>query len=135
VDYAGTAMNFNADTHIKMFSTTFANLKIDDITNFAIAQTCDSTALNPKIARVLNIKHVACQNHCLNLGCKDMKKNSTELKELSEKTQEIHRKIKASNKLSAVLENVQANARELDSSVSAGKLKLIRATEGVRAYP
>ncbi len=52
VDYAGTAMNFNADTHIKMFSTTLSNLKIDDMTDFAIAQTCDSMALNPKIACV-----------------------------------------------------------------------------------
>jgi hypothetical protein len=84
--------------------------------------------MNPKIARVLKIFHVACQNHCLNLGCKDMEKNCIKLSDLSEKTQDIHRKIKGSNKLCAVLEHVQATACEYDSSVWAGKPKLVAAT-------
>ncbi len=53
-----------------------------------------------------------------------MEKNCAELKQLSDKTQEVHRNIKASNKLSAVLENVQASAQELDTSVWNGKIKL-----------
>jgi glutamine synthetase adenylyltransferase len=76
----------------------------------------------------MNIFHVACRNHCLNLGCKDMEMSCPQLKEIADKTQEIHRKIKASNKLSAVLENVQASSRALDETVSAGKLKLSAAT-------
>ena len=122
-----TATKFNAEAHIKLFKETFGNLKIDDINDFLIAQTSDSTAMNPKIARDLGINHVACRNHCLNLGCKDMENNCNELKSISEKTQEIHRKIKGSNKLSAVLENAQAAARSINSNASMGKLKLLAA--------
>jgi hypothetical protein len=126
---AQTATKFNAETHIKLFKETFGNLKIDDINDFLIAQTADSTAMNPKIARDMGINHVACRNHCLNLGCKDMENNCKELKSISEKTQEIHhRKIKGSNKLSAVLENTQAAARLMDTGASMGKLKLLAAT-------
>ncbi len=70
-----TATNFNADSHIKLFQQTFKNLKFDDLSKFVIAQVADSTALNPKIAHVLGIKHIACRNNCLNLGCKDMEKH------------------------------------------------------------
>jgi hypothetical protein len=123
-----TAKKFNAETHIKMFQNSFANLNINNLTDFAIAQTSDSTAMNPKIACLLKIFHVACQNHCLNLGCKDMEKNCIELSDLAEKTQDIQCKIKGSIKLSADLENVQTTACEYDSSVWAGKPKLVAAT-------
>jgi hypothetical protein len=124
-----TATKFNAETHIKMFQNTFANLNIYNLTDFAIAQTSDSTVMDPKIASLLKIFHAACQNHCLNLGCKDMEKNCIELSDLTEKTQDIHCKIKRSNKLCAVLENIQATACEYDSSVwAAGKPKLVAAT-------
>jgi hypothetical protein len=73
-----------------------------------MAQVADSTSLNPKIARVLGIKHIACCNHFLNLGCKVMEKNSSELRDIADMTQEVHSKVKASNKLTAELENVQA---------------------------
>jgi len=123
-----TATKFNADTHIQLFEQTFSNLGIKDMSDFVIVQTSDSTALNPKIPRMCNFFHVACQNHCLNLGCKDMEKNCAELKQLLDKTQEVHHKIKASNKLSAVLENVKASAQELDTSVWNGKIKLAAVT-------
>ncbi len=98
--------------------------------NFAIAQVADSTNLNPAIARKLDVHHIACRNHCLNLGCKDMEKNCKELASIAAKTQEIHRKVKASNKLSAELENVQAASRELEGAAQGGicKLKLQAAT-------
>ena len=126
-----TATNFTADTHIKLFQQTFKNLQFDDLSNFAIAQVADSTALNPKIARVLGIKHIACRNHCLNLGCKDMEKHSSELRDIADMTQEVHRKVKASNKLTAELENVQACCRQLDATGKTGgggRLKMKAAT-------
>jgi hypothetical protein len=93
-----TATNFNADAQIKLFQhTLFNNLQLDDSSNFAIAQVANSTALNPKIARVLGIKHIACHNHCLNLGCKDMEKHYSELRDIADMTQEVHRKVKARN--------------------------------------
>ena len=75
-----------------------------------------------------NIHHIACRNHCLNLGCKDMEKNCAELSDISEKTQAIHRTFKASNKLTAVMENAQASASELGSSVPSVRLKLLSNT-------
>ncbi len=125
-----TATNF-ADAHIKLFQPTFKNLQFDDLSNFEIAQVANSTALNPKIARVLGTKHIACCSHCLNLGCKDMEKHSSELRDIANMTQEVHRKVKASNKLSAELKNVQACCWQLDSTGmtgGGGRLKMKVAT-------
>jgi hypothetical protein len=115
-----TATNFTADPHIKLFQQTFKNLQFDNLSNFAIAQVADSTALNPKIARVMGIKHIACRNHCLNLGCKDMEKHSSELRDVANMTQEVHPKVKASNKLIAELENAQACYRQSDATGKTG---------------
>jgi hypothetical protein len=97
------------------------------VSSFAISQVADSTFMNPKIARLLKINHVACRNHCLNLGCKDMKRDCPELKDIADKTQEVHRKVKASNKLTAELENIQANSHALNKT-GTGRLKMKAAT-------
>ena len=76
--------------------------------------------MNPKIAWLLKINHVACHNHCLNLGCKDMERDCPELKDIADKTQEVHCKVKASNKLTAELENIQANSH----ATGTGRLKM-----------
>jgi hypothetical protein len=115
------ATKFNAETHQKLFQQ---NLNISNISSFAIAQIADSTATNPKIARLLKIAHIGCRNHCLNLGCKNMESDCPELKKLANKTQEVHRKIKASNKLTAELDNVQAISRALDKSCQTGTGRL-----------
>lgn len=120
-----TATSFNAESHIKLIENTFSNLKIV-FKDFAIAQTSDSTALNPKIARMLHVYHVACRNHSLNLGCKDMEKECPELSDISDRTQAIHRTFKASNKLTAMMENAQASASELGKSDP--RLKLLSKT-------
>ncbi len=91
----------------------------------------DSTALNPKIAPVLGIKHIACRSHCLHLGCKDMGKHCSELRDIADMTQEVHCKVKASNKLTAKLENVQACCRQMDvtgKTGGGGRLKMKAAT-------
>lgn len=89
------------------------NVGFEQVSDFALCQVADSTALNPKIARLLDIKHVACRNHCLNLACKDMEIDDPGLKVLIADTQEVHRKIRASNKLSAVLANASEHAHRL----------------------
>ena len=55
-----TATEFNAETHVKFFEDTFKHLGFNKVADFAFAQVADSTALNPKIARLLRIVHVAC---------------------------------------------------------------------------
>ena len=122
-----TATSFNAESHIKLIENTFSNLNVT-VGDFVIAQTSDSTALNPKIARDMDVYHVACRCHSLNLGCKDMERNCSELSDISEQTQAIHRTFKASNKLTAVMENAQASASELGSSVPPVKLKILSKT-------
>ena len=101
------ATTFNADTHVKYINDTFENLGFDKVSDFALAQVADSTNLNPCIARKLDILHVACRNHCLNLACEDMEKDDIDLAELADATHESHRTIKLSNKLTAALANVQ----------------------------
>jgi hypothetical protein len=115
-----TATNFNADTHCKLFQQTFKNTQFEKVSNFAVAQVADSTPLNPKVAHMLGIKHIACRNNCLNLGCKDMEKHSAKLKDIANMTQEVHRKVKASNMLTAELENVQVCCRQLDTTGKTG---------------
>ena len=100
------ATTFNAETHCKSFTTTFNELGFEHVCDFAMGQIADSTAMNPKIARLLKIVHIACRNHCLNLACKDMEADDTELGQLTTDTQDVHRTINASNKLCAVLYNV-----------------------------
>jgi hypothetical protein len=119
-----TATTFNAEAHIVLIKQTFANLKLD-VSKFAIGKVWDSTNLNPRIAALLKICHIACQNHCLNLTCKDMEKNCSELSDLAEQTQDPHRKIKASNKLSTeLIENIQS----MEEVSCPKKLKLQAAT-------
>ena len=108
-----TAVEFNAETHVKSFSKTFENLGFDKVSDFAMAQVADSTALNPKIARLLEIVHIACRNHALNLACKDMEEDDEELAGLATETQEVHRTINASNILTATMYNVQQSATSL----------------------
>ena len=123
------ATKVNAETHVRLFKQTFENLGVGDMSNFVIGQVADSTALNPKIAKLLKFQHIACRNHCLNLGCKDMESKCGDLQRLADKTQECHRKIKASNKLTASFENIQASSRALTAGrESAQKLKLRAAT-------
>ena len=81
-----TATKFNAEAHVKLFQQTFKHIHINEVSSFAIAQVADSTAMNPKIARLLKINHVACHNHCLNLRCKDMERDCPELKDIANKT-------------------------------------------------
>ena len=116
-----TATLFNADAHVNSFNKTCIGLGFDTPLDLFMCQVADSTALNPCIARKMGYPHVACRNHALNLGLQDMEKDDSELKRLSDETQECHRTIKASNKLSAALSNVQNTAHEI-------KLKLKAAT-------
>ncbi len=122
-----TATKFNAEAQVKLFQQILKHIHIDEVSSFAIAQVADSTAMNPKIAQLLKINHVACCNHCLNLGWKDIERDCPELKDIAHKTQEVHCKVKASNKLNAELENIQANSHALNKT-GTGRLKMKAAT-------
>jgi hypothetical protein len=60
-----------------------------------------------------------------------MEKHSSELRDIADMTQEVHCKVKASNKLTAELENVQACCRQMDATCKTGgggRLKMKAAT-------
>ena len=104
---------FNAKTHVKSLTKTFQDLGFHRVSDFSIAQTADSTVLNPKITRLLDILHIACCNHTLNLACKDMEASDSNLQWLSIDTQEAHDTTRASNKLTNAMYNVQECAYRL----------------------
>jgi hypothetical protein len=118
-----TSTKLNAESRVKLFQQTFKHIQINEVSSFAIAQVADSTAMNPKIAWLMKINHVACHNNCLNLRCRDMERDCPELKDIADKTQEVHHKVKASNKLTAELENIQAISHALNKT-DAGRLKM-----------
>ena len=67
---AERASSFNADLHSKHFRHVFEqdyNIDLDSWVECAIA---DNTSTNKKIARLLQIPHVPCANHLLNLDMK-----------------------------------------------------------------
>jgi outer membrane murein-binding lipoprotein Lpp len=120
-----TAIKFNAEAHVQLIQTAFANLH-NNAKDFTIAQIANSTAVNPKIARMMGWKNVACHNHMLNLASQKMDEMSSEIHDISTKTQNLHRKVGASNCLSAQLENIQAGSQALSDDMRPrfGKLKL-----------
>jgi len=63
-----------------IFNTAFKNIGFDKVKDFVIGQVAYSNALNPRIARLLEILHIACQNHCLYLACNDIEEHDTVLK-------------------------------------------------------
>ena len=89
-----------------------------------MCQTAGSIPLNPNIACLLDIEHIAWRNHCLNRAMKDIEEVDAELKNLSTKTLDIHCTINGSNILSAALYNVHHAAHKT-------KLKLMAVTRWI----
>ena len=79
-----------------------------EVKNFALAQVCDSTNLNPATARLLGLIHIACRYHFLALAGSSMKNYSYELRhDIVETINEDHALACWKTKLSAALYNVQ----------------------------
>jgi hypothetical protein len=92
---------------VKFLQDCFAELNFKGVKEFASAQECDSTALNPSIARTLKIQHTACCAHCVNLACAELEDKDKTLEKLVDATQDCHHAIRNSNKLCASLANVR----------------------------
>ena len=98
---------------MKFFTTTFNNIRIDKVKDFAIAQTADSTNLNPAIAKKLGIPHIGCRAHGFSNASKKMADDDAEFTAMMETINDSHKCIRQSNPLSAALENVQEQAYRL----------------------
>ena len=112
-DFREKAEKFDAETHVAFFKKIFKRLGVKEVKCFALAQVSDSTNLNPKIARLLGIPHVACRCHTLALAGSLMEDFSAELRYIIETIHEDHSLVKRKNKLSASLSNVQETSYSL----------------------
>ena len=85
----------------------FKRLGVREVKNFALAQVCDSTNLNPATARLLGLIYIACRCHLLALASSSMENYSYELRHIVETINEDHALARRKTKLSAALYNVQ----------------------------
>ena len=79
---------FDADHHIHTFKDLGLGFE-NGVIDFALCQTADSAGVCVKIARLLNMPHVSCNNHNLSLKVKLMQQNDTHLARIGEKIAEI----------------------------------------------
>jgi len=78
----------------------------------------DSTNLNPKCARLLEIYHIACRCHCLALAGKAMEDYSAELRRIVAIIHADHSLVRRRDKLSASLANVQETSYALKTKAA-----------------
>lgn len=102
-----TAVHFGTDEYLRHFTEVFRNLDIDEVSDWVVALLGDNTALNPKVAKELGVPHIGCRDHSLDSAGEDMMKSNKELAAITKEIRELHSKIKASNCLSAQLQNIQ----------------------------
>ena len=60
------ATTFTAEVHAKFFRDIFLNLYDTDIEEWSVCQTADNATVNKKVARLLGIPHIPCNNHLFN---------------------------------------------------------------------
>jgi hypothetical protein len=99
------AVNFTADTHCNHFKSMFLYYEID-IGDWALCQTADNCAVNSKIARLLNIPHIGCKNHLLNLEVNRMTDRSADLTDTIETVHNTMLQCKQRLKNAALLRNL-----------------------------
>ena len=65
------ANTFNAESHIKQLENVFSIFNLNP-SDWTLCQVGDNVSVNKRIATLLNIPHVGCLNHKLNLDVKEM---------------------------------------------------------------
>ena len=115
-----TAVAFNAEIHgTSEITEAFKRRVFETVCSFSPAQCANNTNLNlnPKITRLLGITHVGCRCHSCNGACREMEEGHNDLHNLSAKCQDTASTVKASNKLTATLANVQETAYKMKMMV------------------
>jgi hypothetical protein len=92
------ATDFNAETIVNYFDSTFNYYGFEKCNKFAVVQTADSASVNIKAARLMDIEHKPCDNHLLNLEVGDLYKVDNLMSSLIEKISELALKVRRSCK-------------------------------------
>jgi len=104
-DIEEQVVEFNAENHVRHFREMFDfyNISIND---WVICQTCDNAPVNKKIAKLLQIPHVTCKSHALNLEVNYMTRLNHQLKTALNSVHETMLSCKQKLKNSALLRNL-----------------------------
>ena len=78
------ACQFNAKLHVDHFKRIFEHYFSLDLQDWAVCCIADNTSTNHKVARDLELPHIGCSNHLLNLDVKDWVKHDFQLNETVE---------------------------------------------------
>lgn len=105
VTMAETAV-FNAEAHKNFFETTFKDCYGIDLKKWNRASITDNTSTNLRLARLMDVPHVGCKNHQLNLDVELMVQGHDNLKLCIESVHETMRSCKQSIKNAALLRNL-----------------------------
>ena len=100
------AVKFTAEVHANFIKEIFKFYTATDSQTWIKAQTANNGAVNQKIASLLNIIHVLCNNYLLNSEVNYMNNRSHEFRQVLESIQDTMRQCKQSLKNAAVLRNL-----------------------------
>jgi hypothetical protein len=98
------ATQFNAENHVHFFEQTLQFYRKE--CGWVPCSMADNCSVNQKIAKLLGVPHVGCQNHKLNLEVKYMIAEWPILKTLIEKVNECQKSVKTKLKNAAILRNM-----------------------------
>lgn len=101
----GEAVEFTARTHVAHMKEMFRYYDLD-ITKWAVCQVADNCSVNKKIATLLNIPHVACKSHLLNLEVNYMVEMTVDLHRTLEAVHETMSQCKQRLRNAALLRNL-----------------------------
>lgn len=73
------ATTFDARTHVEHFKDVFTNFYGLDVCKWAVCQVADNCSTNKKVAQLLKIPHVGCNNHKLNNEVERMVRSNEDL--------------------------------------------------------
>ena len=100
------AVAFRSEELVNFLNCTLKYYRYDSVTEFATCQVADSVKSNIKAARIMNIPHLDCNNHTLNLQVRLMIKEDKPLAKMIENMHEVMVSIKGSLKNSALRRKV-----------------------------
>ena len=100
------AVTFRSEELVNFLNCTLKYYRYDSVTEFATCQVADSVKSNIKAARIMNIPHLDCNNHTLNLQVRLMIKEDKPLAKMIANMHEVMVSIKGSLKNSALLRKV-----------------------------
>lgn len=105
-DENSEATEFNAENHVQFFRDIFQEFYNTELGKFATCQIADNCNTNQRVAHLLNIPHVGCNNHKLNLEMKTWVNSDDDLPAVNESIEDTMLQAKRKIKSAAALRNL-----------------------------